>query len=303
MRSLSSNGGTGCEVQPLTTDLSQGIGTSLGGGSLVFLSRSSLGVHHGSERRQQDLAGLRIKVPVHPHHACEGGGGVQAPTCPELRLGVCTGLCGDRLAPVPHDPGEPGDRVHAGAPAPARPRIARRRVDHSSGPGRASRPRPGRPRLPRVLSVSRACARALVRWPPIGVLLRRRPGGSMPSRRPPRGGRLAREPFGVRGRGADGDCSASSASMPRRISCELLLGLRIRQLRERLGAQRSMVDASSHMMPPRHEALDARDPRASETRRHSSCFRLTRSQRAPATSSASVSSSSPSERSASSILD
>jgi hypothetical protein len=76
MRSLSRDGGTGSEIQPLTADLSQGIGTSLGGGTVLCLPRASLGVHHGSERGQQDLAGLRIKVPVHPHHACKGGGGV-----------------------------------------------------------------------------------------------------------------------------------------------------------------------------------------------------------------------------------
>ena len=63
MRSLSGHSGTGCEIQPLTAHLSQGIGPSLGGGSLVFLFRSALGVHHGSERREQDLAGLRIEVP------------------------------------------------------------------------------------------------------------------------------------------------------------------------------------------------------------------------------------------------
>ena len=105
MRSLSRHGGTGTQIQPLTTHLPQGIGTALGGGSLLCLPRAALGIHHGPERRQQDLAGLRIEVSVHPHHAAEGGGGMQAPSCPKLRLGIGTGLRGDRLAPVPHHPG------------------------------------------------------------------------------------------------------------------------------------------------------------------------------------------------------
>jgi hypothetical protein len=105
MRSLCGHGRTGCQVQPLTTDLPQGIGTSLGERAVVFVCRAGLGVHHRSQGGEQCLPCLGIQVPVHPHHATQGGRGGKTPARPELGLSIraCLGL--DRLAPVPHDPG------------------------------------------------------------------------------------------------------------------------------------------------------------------------------------------------------
>ena len=108
MRSLCRNGGTGCEIQPLTTDLSQGIGTSLGGGSLVFLSRAST-------RRPPRLRAPSAGPPRSPD---------QGPRPPEP--------CPQRW------------RRRAGADVPAAPpRCLHRPVRRPPG---ASAPRPGRGR-------------------------------------------------------------------------------------------------------------------------------------------------------------
>jgi hypothetical protein len=63
-------------IQPLTADLAQGIGPSLGERSAVGPRLALFGIEHASERGDQDLAGLGIEVAVHSDHALESGGDV-----------------------------------------------------------------------------------------------------------------------------------------------------------------------------------------------------------------------------------
>ncbi len=69
MRSLSGHGRTPSHIQPVPADLSQGIRTSLGGGSVIFFPRASLRIDHRPQGREQGLSRLWVKIPVHPHHA------------------------------------------------------------------------------------------------------------------------------------------------------------------------------------------------------------------------------------------
>ena len=96
-------------VQPLPADLTQGIGPSLRGGALVCCA-SHLPIAHGPKGGDDRLSGLGIEVAVHPDHARERRGDVQAPSFVRLLGELRTpGVLGGP-APGADDPSEVGDR-------------------------------------------------------------------------------------------------------------------------------------------------------------------------------------------------
>jgi hypothetical protein len=98
---LSGHHGTIPPVHPLAADLPEAVGPSLPGGARIIVPpRSCVGVQHGPKRREQRLAGLGVKVPVHPHHATERDRGMEV-----AALTLRVGTVGQSLGLHPLPPG------------------------------------------------------------------------------------------------------------------------------------------------------------------------------------------------------
>ena len=112
VRTLPSHLGPIREIEPLPTDLPQGVGSALRGRpALLFTTRASLRIEHGTKCDEKALTVLGIELSVEAHHAQERDRGVKAPAGFEAFLAVKPLLGLDPIAPVRRDPSQVVDRV------------------------------------------------------------------------------------------------------------------------------------------------------------------------------------------------
>jgi hypothetical protein len=114
VRPFAADHGTIRVVEPLATDLADGVRTPLRGCPVVVAaSRSGLRTLHRTQRRQQRLPRLRVQLAVHTDHAEERDRRVERTPAPERRLAVRRPFVLGPLAPEAHHLREVLDRVPA----------------------------------------------------------------------------------------------------------------------------------------------------------------------------------------------